>query len=115
MVMMKSVENGVQAQNAIENFISEGYDRDHIHVFANSNKRAEDIAEFYNVDAGSTAETSGENKGFIESIKNFFQTTPEDFHNHLTKLGLSDTDQITAKNDLDSGKVVIVAHHPERY
>ena len=115
MVMMKSVENGVQARTVIEKFISEGYDRDHIHIFANSNQRAEDIAEYYNVDAGATAETSGENKGFIESIKNFFQTTPEDFQHHLTKLGLTDTDQATAKNDLDMGKVVIVAHHPERY
>ena len=72
MAMMHAVENGVQAKTVIERFVSEGYDRDHIHVFANSNKRAEGIADFLNVDAGATAENSGEETGFFASIKNFF-------------------------------------------
>ncbi|MGN7476549.1 general stress protein [Solibacillus silvestris] len=109
---MKSVENGVQAKSVIETFVSEGYDRDHIHVFANSNKRAEDIANFFNVDAATTAETSGDDKGFFATIKNLFQTTPEDFHDQLTEFGLADHEHTTAKNDLDAGKIVIIAHHP---
>lgn len=112
MTMMNTVENGVQAKTVIERFISEGYDRDHIHVFANSNKRAEGIADFLNVDAGATAETSGEESGFFASIKNFFQTTPEDFDSNLSKLGLSTMEIETAKKELDDGKLVIVAHHP---
>lgn len=109
---MRSVENGVQAQTVIENFISEGYEHDHIHVYANSNKRAENIASYFNVDAGATAETSGESKGFFESIKNFFQTTPEDFHDQLSVIGLTSSEQAMAKDDLNAGKLVIIAHHP---
>lgn len=112
MTIMKSVENGVQAKSVIETFLLEGYERDHIHIFANSNKRAEDIADFLHVDAGATAETSGEDESFFASIKNFFKTTPENFHEQLNKLGLMDADQATAKNDLDAGKIIIVAHRP---
>lgn len=112
MAILNSVENGVQAKSVIESLILEGYDRDHIHVFANSNKRAEDIADFFNVDAGTTADTSNQDKGFFAMIKNMFQTTPEDFHNQLSNFGLADHEHMTAKNDLDAGKVVIIAHHP---
>ncbi|AWE06869.1 Heat induced stress protein YflT [Lysinibacillus sp. 2017] len=109
---MHTVENSVQAKSVIENFISEGYIKDHIHVFANSNKRAEGIANFFDVDAGATAETSNESKGFFESIKNFFQPSPEDFVNQLSVLGLDASEQSLAKNALDEGKLVIIAHRP---
>jgi len=112
MATMKAVENGVQAKNVIEGFISEGYHRDHIHVFANSNKRADDIADFFNVDAGATAEISGKESGFLATIKNFFQTTPDDFENNLADLGLTSTEMDLAKKELDTGKLVIIAHHP---
>ena len=39
-------ENGVQAKAIIESFVAEGYSDEHIHLFAHSNKRAEDIADF---------------------------------------------------------------------
>ncbi|MER1956224.1 MAG: general stress protein [Solibacillus sp.] len=113
MATMNAVENGVQAKTMIERFVSEGYDRDHIHVFANSNKRAEGIADFLNVDAGAAAETSGEETGFFASIKNFFQTTPDDFNSNLSKLGLSTLEIETAKKELDAGKLIIIAHHPQ--
>lgn len=110
---MKSVENGVQAKSVIENFVAEGYSRDHIHLFAHSDRRAEDIAKLLNVDASATGETTdNENTGFFETIKNFFQPTPEDLPTQLNNLGLSSLDQNTAQNDLDAGKLVIVAHHP---
>ena len=99
MAMMHAVENGVQAKTVIERFVSEGYDRDHIHVFANSNKRAEGIADFLNVDAGATAETTGEETGFFASIKNFFQTTPDDFDSNLSKLGPSTMEIDNAKKN----------------
>lgn len=112
MATIQMVENSVQAKSVIEGFISEGYLKDHIHVFANSNKRAEGIANFFDVDAGATAEATSESKGFFDSIKNFFQTTPEDFKNQLSVLGLDASDQSHAKDALDEGKLVIIAHRP---
>jgi len=114
MAIMKSVENGVQAKSVIESFITEGYDRDHIHVFDNSNKRAEDNADFFNVDASKTPGTTENDKGFFSSIKNFFQGTPEDLHHQLAVIGVGEDEQATAKNDLNAGKVLIVAHHPAK-
>ena len=112
MAVLKSVENGVQAKSVIESFIAEGYVRDHIHVFANSNKRAEDIADFFNVDAGATAETTENDKGVVAAIKNFFQMTPDDLHHQLSNLGVSEQEHATAKDDLEAGKILIIAHHP---
>ncbi|MGE7982426.1 general stress protein [Solibacillus sp. NPDC093137] len=112
MAIIKSVENGVQAKSVIESFITEGYERDHIHIFANSNKRAEDIADFFDVDASKTPGTTENDKGFLASIKNFFQSTPEDLHHQLADIGVGENEHATAKNDLDAGKILIVAHHP---
>ena len=113
MAVYKSVENGLQAKAVIEAFIKEGYDKDHIHVFANSNKRAADIANFFDVDSGKSPTTDDESTGFFSSIKNLFQTTPDDFHNSLAEIGASDADKEVAKNDLNDGKLVIFAHHPQ--
>lgn len=113
MAVLKSVENGVQAKAVIEAFIKEGYDKDHIHVFANSNKRAEDIAKFFDVDSGKSPTTDDETTGFFSSIKNLFQTTPDDFLNNLGEIGATETDKEIAQKDLNDGKLVIFAHHPE--
>ena len=109
MAVMKSVENGVQAKSVIETFEREGYSREHIHIFAHSEKRAEDLANFFNVDAGASGETDG---GFFESIKNLFRQTNNDVDEQLSSIGLQEHDRTVAKSDLDDGKLVIVAHHP---
>lgn len=109
MAVMKSVENGVQAKSVIETFEREGYHRDHIHIFAHSDKRAEDLANFFNVDAGATSESQG---GFFESIKNLFRDSSNDLDGQLSGIGLNEHDRNVAKSDLDAGKLVIVAHNP---
>lgn len=112
MAVMKIVENGVQAKTIIESFVAEGYNNEHIHLFAHSNKRAEDIADFLHVDAGAAAETSNDTKGFFASVKNFFQPEPEDFATQLEQMGIAASEQSAAKEALENGQLVIVAHHP---
>lgn len=112
MAVMKAVENGVQAKAVIEGFLAEGYHNEHIHLFAHSDKRAEDIADFLNVDAGSTSETIDNTQGFFASVKNFFQPTPEDFATQLQQMGVAAIDHQAAKEALENGQLVIVAHHP---
>ena len=112
MAVLKTVENGVQAKEVIQTFVQEGYDRDHIHVFAHNEKRANDIADFLNVDSKTFAEGDQET-GFFASIKNFFQGEPDDLTTHLTNLGVAASEHDTAKHALDAGQLVIVAHHPK--
>lgn len=109
---MKIVENSVQAKTVIEGFVAEGYGNEHIHLFAHSDKRAEDIADFLNVDAGSATETLDNTQGFFASIKNFFQPTPEDFATQLQQMGISAIEHQAAKEALGNGQLVIVAYHP---
>lgn len=106
---MKSVENGVQAKSVIETFEREGYSREHIHIFAHSDKRAEDLADFFNVDAGASGESDG---GFFESIKNLFRSTNNDLDEQLSGIGLTEHDRGVVRSDLDAGRLVIIAHHP---
>ena len=109
MAVMKSVENGVQAKSVIETFEREGYHRNHIHIFAHSDKRAEDLANFFNVDAGASGESNG---GFFESIKNLFKDSSNDLDGQLSGIGLNEHERTIAHNDLNDGKLVIVAHNP---
>lgn len=110
--VVKTVENSVQAKTVIESLLMEGYSKEHIHVFASSNKRAEDIADFFNVDAGATAEAASESQGFFAAIKNFFQPTPEDLTTQLEAIGVGSSEQSRAQDALNHGMLVIVAHHP---
>lgn len=113
MAVVKTVENGVQAKSVIETFLTEGYEQNHIHIFAHNEKRANDIAEFLDVDAKTFAEGHQET-GFMATLKNLFQGSPEDLSTQLTNLGVPEFEHDAAKRALDNGQLVIVAHHPER-
>lgn len=110
--VMKAVDNSVQAKSVIDNFEAQGYYREHIHVFAYSSKRAEDIAHILHVDAVAPND-SDDHGGLLATIQSFFEASSDDLYSQLSGIGLSEHDQALAKDELEQGKLVVVAHHPQ--
>lgn len=106
MAITQFVENGVQAKAAIEQLEAQGYSRDHIHLFAHYEKRADDLANELNL-----GEVGMSELGLGQTFKNFFNSSGDELHSKLEALGLTDVDIAEATRELDTGKLLLVAHH----
>ena len=106
MAITQYIENGVQAKAAIEELEAQGYSRDHIHLFAHFEKRADDLAD--ELDLGTVG--LGE-LGLGQTFKNFFKSSGEKLHSKLEALGLTKEDTAKAMRELEAGKLLLVAHH----
>jgi hypothetical protein len=101
-----SVENAVQAKGEIERLEAQGYPREHIHIFAHSKNRSGDINE-----ALDTKDIGIKEQGLMGSMMNLFTDRGEVLRNKMEATGLTSDEADAAERDLDSGKLVIVAHN----
>lgn len=106
MTIKLSVENAVQAKQEIEKLEATGYSKDHIHIFAHFKDRADDIN-----DALDTKDVGIKEQGFLNSMKNIFTSRGDELRNKMEAAGLSKEEAAAAEEELDNGKLVIVAHN----
>lgn len=99
-----SVENAVQARSQIEKLESQGYNRDHIYVFAHFDEREENIT-----DALDTAEVGMKDQGFFKSMKNYMISRGDELRSQMEAIGLSKEEAAAAEKELDKGKLIIIA------
>lgn len=104
MIEKLTVENVVQAKAEVERLETQGYTRDDIYVFAHYKKRGKDIS-----DALDTEEVGIEEQGFIDSMKNMFSSRGDELRNKMEAAGLSAEEASDAEEELDKGKLVIIA------
>lgn len=107
MATTQYVENGVQAKAAIEQLEAQGFSRDHIHLFANFPKRADDLSK--ELDLG---EVGLSDLGIGQTFKNFFNSSGDELQSKLQALGFTEAEMKEASSHLDAGQLLIVAHHP---
>lgn len=104
MAVVKLVENGVQARKEIEQLIMGGFDKDDIYLLAHDKRRSEDLTDALDIN-----DISVEEQGVLDSIANVFRTRGDELRTKLESLGLSTEDAERFEEELDHGKVVVVA------
>ncbi|MDN3018026.1 general stress protein [Paenibacillus sp. BSR1-1] len=101
---VKVVENGVQARKEIEQFIMDGYKKDEIYLLAHDQHRSEDLTDQLDISNVGVAE-----EGVLDSLANVFRTRGDELRSKLESLGLSTNEAEHFEEELDHGKVVVVA------
>ncbi|ANU09046.1 hypothetical protein A1A1_06877 [Planococcus antarcticus DSM 14505] len=105
MTLKMTVENAVQARKEIEKLAAQGYTHDDIYIFAHDKKRGKDITK-----ALDTEEVGMKEQGFLDSMKNMTSSRGDELRAKLAAAGLSDQEAEQYEEELDKGKLVIVAN-----
>ncbi|MFT8321388.1 MAG: general stress protein [Bacillus sp. (in: firmicutes)] len=106
MYKVEVVENGVQASNVINALENQGYEKDHIYIFAHDKDRSDDLTE-----ATDTAEVSLQEQGLFDSLSNVFKKRGDELRSKMQSVGLTELEAEKYEEVLDTGKLVIVGSH----
>ena len=101
---VKIVENGVQAKKEIDDFMMDGYTKDEIYLFAHDENRTEHLSDALDISPVGVGE-----QGVFESIANVFRSRGDELRSKLESLGLSEAAAERCEEQMDHGKVVVVA------
>ncbi len=101
---VKVCENGVQAQEVVNQLTAEGYDRDNIYLFAHGEERSEDLT-----DALDTGKVGIAEQGLVDSVKNIFNKRGDELRSEFEAVGLSKEEAEKCERVLDGGELVLVA------
>lgn len=101
---VKVCENGVQAEQAVQQLTAEGYDKDNIYLFAHGKERAKDLN-----DALDTENVGMSEQGVVDSVKNIFNKRGDELRSEFQSVGLSKEEAAQYERVLDGGELVLVA------
>lgn len=101
---VKVVENGLEARKEIEQFIMQGFTKDEIYLLAHDKNRSEDLTNSLDIEDIGVSE-----QGVFDSIANVFRTRGDELRSKLESLGLSKVEAERYEEELDQGRVVVVA------
>ncbi|WP_066070541.1 general stress protein [Neobacillus soli] len=101
---VKIVENGVEARREIEQFMTQGYTKDEIYLLAHDKKRSEDLTDALDVDDIGVAE-----QGVFDAISNVFRSRGDELRSKMESLGVSQGEAEQYEEELDRGRVVLIA------
>jgi hypothetical protein len=104
MKQVKAVENGVEAKKAIEQFLNQGFTKGEVYLFAHDKNRSEDLT-----DATNTNDIGVGEQGFFDSMANVFRSRGDELRSKMKSLGLSDLEAQKYEEELDQGRVVVIA------
>lgn len=104
METVRIVENGVQAKKEIEQLIMQGYTKEEIYLLAHDRNRSEDLTDSLDIN-----DISVQEQGVLDSIANVFRTRGDELRAKLESLGLTSNDAERYEEELDHGKVIVVA------
>lgn len=105
LTLKMTVENAVQAKKEIEKLEAQGFTHDDIYIFAHDKKRNKDITK-----ALDTEDVGIKEQGFLDSMKNMTSSRGDELRAKLAAAGLSDQEAEQYEEELDKGKLVIVAN-----
>ncbi|RLL44836.1 general stress protein [Oceanobacillus piezotolerans] len=98
------VENGVKAKEKIDQLMVQGYTKDDIYVIAHEKERTEDLTDGLNVN-----EVGLKEEGVFDKIANVFRKRGDELRSQFENLGLSETEANHYEEELDKGRVVVIA------
>lgn len=104
METVKIVENGVQAKREIEQLMGQGFSQNEIYLLAHDKNRSEDLTNALDI-----SEIGVSEQGVFDSIANVFRSRGDELRTMLESLGLSDEEAERYEEEMDHGKVVVIA------
>ncbi|MFS0783922.1 general stress protein [Bacillus sp. 1P06AnD] len=104
MYKVEVVENGVQAKEKIEALNASGYTKDDIYIFAHDKDRSKHLTE--NTD---TEDVGMKEQGMMDTLGNMFRSRGDELRSKMQNLGLTADEAAKCEEELDYGKVVVVA------
>ncbi|MHA0857879.1 general stress protein [Paenibacillus sp. CMAA1364] len=100
----KVVENGVLAVQEVKQLQNLGYQYDNIFVLAHDEDRTERIVE--TADAN---EIGMKEEGMMETLANLFRSRGDELRAKITSFGFTDSEADFYEQELDLGKVLVIA------
>jgi hypothetical protein len=110
MYKVNVVENGLQATEIINDLMNDGYEKDHIYLFAHDEDRSKDLT-----DATDTGTVGMKEQGLFDQVGNVFRKRGDELRTKMTSLGLTDMEAEKYEQALDQGRVVLVAARDADY
>ena len=104
MYQVHVVENGIQAKEKIDVLSASGYTKENIYIFAHDKDRSEHLTE-----ATRTEEVGMKEQGMLDSLGNMFRSRGDELRNKIENVGLTKEEAAKYEEELDYGKVVLVA------
>ncbi|OIK16142.1 general stress protein [Bacillus sp. MUM 116] len=104
METVKIVENGVEAKKEIDQLMGQGFTKNEIYLLAHDKNRSEDLTHALNISDIGIAE-----QGVFDSIANVFRSRGDELRTMLESLELSDDEAERYEEEMDHGKVVVIA------
>lgn len=101
---VRVVENGVQAKEAIEQFLNRGYTKDEVYLLAHDKNRSKDLTE-----ALETNDVGVSEQDAFDLVANVFRSRGDELRSKIESLGLSDAEAQQYERELDQGRVIVVA------
>ncbi|RDW15374.1 general stress protein [Oceanobacillus chungangensis] len=98
------VENGVQAKEKIDQLMALGYTKEEIYVLAHEKDRTEDLSDGLDVN-----EVGLKEEGVFDKVANVFRKRGDELRSQFENLGLTQAEAEKYEEELDKGRVVIVA------
>ncbi|WP_425481188.1 general stress protein [Metabacillus lacus] len=103
------LENGVQAVEKIEQLEVEGFKKDNIYLFAHDSNRSKHLTENTNTESVGITD-----QGIFTAVKNVFSSRGDELRAKFEGVGLSKEEAEKYEEELDYGKVVLVAKYNDK-
>jgi hypothetical protein len=101
LIVKLTVENALQAKSEMERLESQGYDDDNIYIFAHDPKRQHDVAD--------ALDAEDADSGIMGKLKNLTTSRGDQLRSEMQKVGLTKEEAEQYEEELDKGKLVIIA------
>ena len=101
---IRVVKDGYEVKEAIEQFLSLGFRKDNIYLLAYEKDRTEELTNALNTSDIDISE-SGDNN----PLANSFHFYKDELHSKLYSLGLSDEEVQQYLNELNWGRILVIA------
>jgi hypothetical protein len=98
------VENGVQANETIKKLEVQGFSKDDIYLFAHDTTRSKHLTDNTN-----TNNIGLKEEGLFDKMANAFRSRGDELRTRMTSLGVTPDEANRLEEELDEGKVVIIA------
>jgi len=97
-------ENGLEAKNIINDLTNQGFEHNHIYLFAHDEERSKDLTDVTDTGAVGVGEL-----GVLDSVSNVFRKRGDELRAKFEAVGLTEAEAEQYEKVLDQGQVVIVA------
>jgi hypothetical protein len=98
------VENSIKAKEKVDQLSTQGYTKDEIYVITHEKDRTDQLSEHLDVNQVGTDE-----EGFMDKVANVFRSRGDELRSQFQNLGLTEDEADHYEEELDKGRVVIVA------